>query len=69
MHASLDDKAFEEKSLQHVLKHFSTRFEYIRRKSCIWTVSKTGFERYEGVANLSFLNDFCHMSLLGGIEV
>jgi len=32
---SFDDKALLVKSLQQVLKHFSTRFEYILRKSCI----------------------------------
>lgn len=35
---SLDDNALLVKSLTHVLKHFSTKFEYIRRKSCIYLV-------------------------------
>jgi len=33
--SSLDDNAFDVKSLQHAVKHRSTRFEYILRKSCI----------------------------------
>lgn len=33
--ASLDDNALLVKSLQQELKHRSTRFEYIRKKSCI----------------------------------
>lgn len=32
---SLEDRAFEVKSLQQDVKHLSTRLEYMRRKSCI----------------------------------
>lgn len=32
---SLEESALLVKSLQHVLKHFSARLAYIRRKSCI----------------------------------
>lgn len=34
-HTSFEDNALLVKSLQQELKHFSTRLEYIRRKSCI----------------------------------
>lgn len=65
---SFDDKALLVKSLQHVVKHFSTRLEYMRRKSCIYftvqeMVSARNFERY-----LSFLNNFGHMCLLSCVE-
>lgn len=33
---SFDDRALLVKSLQHDVKHFSTRFEYIFKKSCIY---------------------------------
>ncbi len=34
--ASFDVRALLVKSLQHVLKHFSARLAYMRRKSCIF---------------------------------
>jgi hypothetical protein len=37
---SFDDKALLVKSLQQVLKHFSTRLEYILRKSFIYLFDK-----------------------------
>jgi len=41
---SFDDNALLVKSLQHVLKHFSTTVAYIRKKSCICHI-RLRFER------------------------
>ena len=35
-HTSFEDRALLVKSLQHEVKHRSTKLEYIFKKSCIW---------------------------------
>ena len=64
---SLDDSALLVKSLQQELKHFSTKLEYIRRKSCIWAQNELLVGLGKRGAYLFFLNDFGHLSLFSGI--
>jgi hypothetical protein len=68
-HTSLDVKALVVKSLQHVLKHFSTMFEYILRKSCIYSWLRSHKSERRCVSNLLLLDDFGHMSLFGRVEI
>lgn len=65
---SLDDKALLVKSLQHVMKHFSTRLEYMRRKSCIYSAVQLMVSVSTRKRHLSFLNNLGHMCLLSGVE-
>ena len=66
---SFDDKALLVKSLQQVLKHFSTRLEYIFRKSCICLFKNRARKSSYASAYLSLFDDLCHMGLFCGIEI
>ena len=72
---SFDDNALLVKSLQHALKQRSTRFEYIRMKSCIWrgegedaSISWHAAQRRRRW-HLLPLNDPSHVGLLGRVHL
>lgn len=71
---SFEDRALDVKSLQHAVKHRSTRFEYMRMKSCICAerVWFSGAVRSVGracAADLLLLDNPVHVGLLGRVHL
>lgn len=66
---SFEERALLVKSLQQVLKHFSARLAYMRRKSCILLANEVPHNRQRKWTYLLLLNNFGHVCLFGGVEV
>ena len=69
---SFEDRALLVKSLQHEVKHRSTRLEYIFRKSCIWGAVRAR-NQYDANStegpNLLLFQYPRHLSLLGRVQL
>ena len=71
---SLEERAFDVKSLQQEVKHRSTRLEYMRRKSCICGRKTAHASAIRALpttraTDLLLFNDLGHVGLLGRVHL